>query len=254
MGSDGWCSGVLEGGGDESGAKGQDSTSFHRLLLPHSTRSSHPLTPITSSTPHLHHSHHHHSHHHPHPLPRSTTGLRGFFNNRHRRHESADERPPGAVNGASGGRVTETESAQASGTVFNIEGAVSGWRVIVVLLVGLCCYSTMVQLTSNTHLPSPPHPTPHLLTPPLPTTPNPTPPHPTPPSQAASNGLHAKRLVYYKEHPEVTMVFSDLVGYTALSSTKHPADLLVMLHEFFEQLGDVVEMEGAYKYETGEGR
>lgn len=46
------------------------------------------------------------------------------------------------------------------------------------------------------------------------------------------------------------MVFSDLVGYTALSSTKHPADILVMLHEFFEQLDEVVEMEGAYKYET----
>ena len=52
---------------------------------------------------------------------------------------------------------------------------------------------------------------------------------------------------------QVTMMFSDMVGYTAMSSTLHPQTVLVTLHSIFSVLDKVTTYLRVYKYETGEG-
>lgn len=47
---------------------------------------------------------------------------------------------------------------------------------------------------------------------------------------------HVPDLPYLREVPIVSVVFTDVVGYTSLSSTLEPKLVLKMLHEYFSKL------------------
>lgn len=63
-------------------------------------------------------------------------------------------------------------------------------------------------------------------------------------------GISTKNLTFYKEHEDVSMMFSDLVGFTSLSAKIHPRTALVMLHSFFSSLDLVTSYLRIFKYET----
>lgn len=59
-------------------------------------------------------------------------------------------------------------------------------------------------------------------------------------------------LMFFKEHPEVGILYSDLVGWTTLSSKIEPKTAFRALHTVFSMLDCVTDSLGLYKYETGE--
>ena len=52
--------------------------------------------------------------------------------------------------------------------------------------------------------------------------------------------------------PQVTMMFSDLVGYTEMASGLHPETVLIMLHSIFHTLDRVCGYLRSYKYEASD--
>jgi len=63
-------------------------------------------------------------------------------------------------------------------------------------------------------------------------------------------GLPAPPLAFLQEYPMVSVMFSDLVGFTAMASERPPRETLTVLHTFFNALDSVVERLGVLKYET----
>ncbi|CAG9459966.1 unnamed protein product [Pedinophyceae sp. YPF-701] len=59
-----------------------------------------------------------------------------------------------------------------------------------------------------------------------------------------------RRALCKRDHDTVSVVLSDIVGYTAMSSTRAGAEVLDMLNEYFSRLDAVVDMIGAHKVET----
>ncbi|CAG9459965.1 unnamed protein product [Pedinophyceae sp. YPF-701] len=59
-----------------------------------------------------------------------------------------------------------------------------------------------------------------------------------------------RRALCKRTHLAVSVVFSDIVGYTAMSSTRAGAEVLDMLNEYFSRLDAVVDMIGVDKVET----
>ncbi|CAG9462727.1 unnamed protein product [Pedinophyceae sp. YPF-701] len=59
-----------------------------------------------------------------------------------------------------------------------------------------------------------------------------------------------ERPLCYMEFQDTTVVFSDIVGYTQMSSSLHPGDVLATLNKYFERLDQMVRVLGVYKYET----
>ncbi|CAG9466703.1 unnamed protein product [Pedinophyceae sp. YPF-701] len=53
-----------------------------------------------------------------------------------------------------------------------------------------------------------------------------------------------------RDHAEVTVVFSDIVGYTKMSSTRPGSEVLDMLNEYFGRLDKMTDQIGVYKVET----
>jgi len=61
-------------------------------------------------------------------------------------------------------------------------------------------------------------------------------------------------LPYLRVQADVTVVFSDIVGYTQMSSELPPDAVMLMLHEFFTKLDALLDHTGAFKYSTvGDG-
>lgn len=57
--------------------------------------------------------------------------------------------------------------------------------------------------------------------------------------------------VFLREYQDVTMIFSDVVSFTTMSSDAAPMAVLSMLHDYFTRLDSMVDaVPGAYKYET----
>jgi len=63
-------------------------------------------------------------------------------------------------------------------------------------------------------------------------------------------GFTTQSLAFYKEHSEVTMMFSDLVGFTTISTDLHPRVTLMTLHSMFSVLDKVSTYLDVHKYET----
>ena len=63
-------------------------------------------------------------------------------------------------------------------------------------------------------------------------------------------GASPAELAFFRQHRDVSLMFSDLVGFTALSSALPPRTVLALLHAVFSALDRVSSYLGAYKYET----
>jgi len=58
------------------------------------------------------------------------------------------------------------------------------------------------------------------------------------------------RLPYMRTLETVTVVFTDIVGYTAMSFTLPPVKVLKMLHEYFTKLDALMDLAGTFKYQV----
>lgn len=56
---------------------------------------------------------------------------------------------------------------------------------------------------------------------------------------ARRQSMAPSAMIYFKDYPEVTMVFSDVVGYTDMSSSMEARKVLGMLHDYFTRLDHV---------------
>ena len=54
----------------------------------------------------------------------------------------------------------------------------------------------------------------------------------------------------YREHPSVTVFFSDIVGFTTISSSLQPVDVMSMLNRLYRGFDDLVVKHNLYKVET----
>lgn len=62
--------------------------------------------------------------------------------------------------------------------------------------------------------------------------------------------LRAKLPVEPESFDEVTIFFSDIVGFTAMTSLMHPQSVLSMLHRLYHEMDTLAEQHGVYKVET----
>ena len=70
---------------------------------------------------------------------------------------------------------------------------------------------------------------------------------------AVADGLRAGQRVEAKPYPQVTILFSDIVGFSTISRASTPAEVVVMLDELynrFDSLCDLPEFKTCYKVET----
>ena len=59
---------------------------------------------------------------------------------------------------------------------------------------------------------------------------------------------------YAEEHPQVSVLFCDIVNLADMSMTMEPEDLTFLLNDVFCALDALVEEAGCFKVETGEWR
>ena len=74
--------------------------------------------------------------------------------------------------------------------------------------------------------------------------------HPLEPPPEEESLVFAEELTYYKEFEDISMVFSDLVGFTTFAQRVHPQTALMALHSIFSVLDKVVGTLKGHKYET----
>ena len=75
-------------------------------------------------------------------------------------------------------------------------------------------------------------------------------PRPVPAAWQQAVASYVPPLPYLRECKAVTVVFTDIVGYTHLSSTLRPSVVLQMLHQYFSKLDALMDITGTYKYQA----
>lgn len=62
--------------------------------------------------------------------------------------------------------------------------------------------------------------------------------------------LKAGHNMIAESHDEVTILFSDIVGFTTLAATYSTAEIIIMLNEMFTAFDSLVDKHGVYKVQT----
>jgi len=62
-----------------------------------------------------------------------------------------------------------------------------------------------------------------------------------------SVGLHAGEDIQAQTHDDVTMLFSDIVGFTAICSTATPLEVITMLQSLYNQFDQLCGLLDVYK-------
>lgn len=57
-------------------------------------------------------------------------------------------------------------------------------------------------------------------------------------------------LPYLNEHPDVTCIFTDLVGFTSWVQDLKPAVAMQVLQTYFSRLDALMDLTGCFKYQT----
>ncbi|KAG2450447.1 hypothetical protein HYH02_004949 [Chlamydomonas schloesseri] len=63
-------------------------------------------------------------------------------------------------------------------------------------------------------------------------------------------GGRSTAVVYKQWHPAVSVLFADIVGYTALSQSVEPEEVMMMLHALYTKYDALCTLHGVYKVET----